>query len=240
MYAGTLLRSCKVSVVKSCPLNEGFICGEKESMGLYKRNKLIAGVGINDADYNVCRHEIVNGKRKTVWTCPFYKTWANMLTRCYSEAIHKERATYAGCSTCDDWHLFSNFKAWMEQQDWQGKHLDKDLLLVGNRVYGPETCLFLDPKVNTFLTERGNDRGEWPLGVYLDNSSGKYKAVCYSVTTGKQKSLGRFNDPEKAHEVWLAFKLEQAYILAGQQTDERVSKALIDRYENYGNLPKAA
>lgn len=201
---------------------------------------MISGIGVNDADYNVCRHETVDGKRKTVWTCPFYKTWTNMISRCYSDDMHKEHPTYTECSTASEWLLFSNFKGWMEQQDWQGKHIDKDLLIIGNKIYSPSTCVFLDPKVNTFLTERAKDRGEWPIGVYLDNSSGKYKAVCFCVSTGKQKTLGRFTDPEDAHQAWLSFKLKQAHILAEQQTDERVAKALIDRYENYNNIQKAA
>lgn len=205
----------------------------KGKLKLNKRSKLVAGVGINDADYNVCRHEIINGKRKTVWTCPFYQTWGNMLLRCYSNSGHKQRPNYEGCSVATKWYRFSNFKAWMETQNWEGKHLDKDLLVVGNKVYSADTCLFLDPKVNTFLTERANDRGEWPLGVYLDTYSGKFKAVCFCVTTGKQKTLGRFLDPQEGHEAWLKFKLSQAYILATEQTDQRVAKALIDRYENY-------
>lgn len=40
---------------------------------------------------------------------------------------------------------------------------------------------------------------------------------------------------ELAHKAWLQYKLEQARILATKQTDVRVAKALIDRYENYHN-----
>lgn len=53
------------------------------------------------------------------------------------------------------------------------------------------------------------------------------------METGKNKFLGYFDDPKLAHEAWLEFKLKQAYILAGKQSDERIAKALIARYENY-------
>lgn len=123
----------------------------------------------------------------------------------------------------------------METQNWEGKHLDKDLLIKGNKTYSPNTCVFLDARINTFLTESGAGRGKFPIGVSLERESGKYVAQCWSIELGKNKKIGRFKTPEEAHKAWLAFKLEQAYTLAAQQTDERVSKALIERYENYTN-----
>ena len=36
-----------------------------------KSQKLVHGVGVNDADYNVTKRERVNGKWKTTWICPF-------------------------------------------------------------------------------------------------------------------------------------------------------------------------
>ena len=57
----------------------------------------------------------------------------------------------------------------MVEQDWEGLQLDKDLLVNGSKVYSRETCVFVSNQVNIFLTERGNDRGEWPIGVNWDN-----------------------------------------------------------------------
>lgn len=203
-----------------------------------KEPKLVYGVGINDAGYVVCKSEIigyVNGKQKqkNVWRCPFYTKWVGMLERCYSIKSNLKRPTYIGCSVSTEWHLFSTFKAWMETQDWKGKQLDKDILFPNNKVYSSDTCVFVDTKVNVFITDRTKKRGEWPIGTYFNKRAGKWQAMCCSVTTGKQTHLGYFTDPEEAHQAWLAFKLEQAYILAEQQTDERVAKALIDRYENF-------
>lgn len=205
-----------------------------------KRNKLVFGVGINDADYCQWGFEVVNGKRKLTWMCPIYIKWRDMLGRCYSPIRLKRYPTYIGCAVVEEWHIFSNFKAWVDTQDWENKDLDKDILIVGNKIYGPNTCVFVDKKVNYFMLERTASRGIWPMGVCFHKLMSLFMSQCKEVNTGKSRYLGCYNTPEEAHQAWLAFKLEQAYILAAEQKDERVAKALIDRYENYGNLPKAA
>lgn len=204
-----------------------------------KKSKLVYGVGVNDADYRVCIRETIgygeNGKKikKVTWTCPFYSRWQGMLERCYSEREHLRKSNYIGCSVIPEWHYFMTFRAWMVEQDWEAKELDKDILFPGNKIYGPDTCVFVDLKVNSFLTERTKSRGEYPIGVSFYKRSGKYVSFCSDVITKKNRNLGYFKTPEEAHQTWLTFKLEQAKILASQQTDPRVADALIDRYENY-------
>lgn len=210
------------------------------------KGKLVCGVGINDADYTVIVKEIVGFKEdgtkiiKQVWICPFYRVWQNMLTRCYSDKYKVNRPTYEYCTTVPEWHYFMTFRAWMEKQDWIDRQLDKDLLVPGNKVYGPETCVFIDSKVNSFILERNAARGDCPIGVTFCKRDRKYMAGGWNVETGKRKNLGCFDDPDKAHQAWLCHKLSQARILAEKQSDPRVAKALIDRYENYHTyFPKA-
>ena len=204
-----------------------------------KEKKLVHGVGVNDADYVVQIKETVgykdNGKpiQKRVWSCPFYITWSNMFNRCYSEKYQESQLTYIRCSVVPEWQHFMAFRSWMEKQDWKGKQLDKDILFPNNEIYSSETCCFVDANVNTFLTERKASRGEWPIGVNFRKDFGKFQARCRDVKTGKVKHLGYYSSPEEAHQAWLTCKLEQAKILASQQTDPRVAAALIDRYENY-------
>ena len=197
---------------------------------LYKRNKLIEGVGINDADYNVI--EVVDGK--IVWQCPFYKTWVGMLNRCYSEKEHQRHPTYVGCKVCDEWLVFSNFKRWMEQQDWQGKHLDKDLLVEGNKVYSPDTCIFVDQMVNKFINDRSNARGEYMIGVTWYKRYNKFMAQCRNPLTGKRDYLGYFTNELQAHLAWKARKHELSVMLANSEycTDERLREVLLNKYKD--------
>lgn len=195
------------------------------------KNKLVHGVGINDADYYV-RHEVMEGVKKVIWTCPFYVRWLNMLTRCYYDRYQDKFPSYKGCFVCKEWFRFSIFKAWMETQDWEGKELDKDLLIRGNKEYSPETCVFVTKDVNRFMTEIKSSSGLYPTGVNFHKASGKFASACKDVSTGKRKHLGIFETPEEAYKVWLAFKLEQAHTLADRQTDDRISGALISRYKN--------
>ena len=197
--------------------------------------KLMCGVGINDADYQLSLSETYydsEGKRKfrVIWKCPFYTTWTGMIQRCYDKNIHLKYPNYADCRPCEEWLYFSKFKSWMEQQDWEGKHLDKDLLVKGNKTYSPEFCVFVDHRTNSFVIDCGKTRGEWPVGVYFDR--GKFNALCRDINS-VQRNLGRFTSPEDAHKAWLAFKLEQAKLLASTQVDSRVANALVERYENY-------
>ena len=201
-------------------------------MRKYTKNRKVQGVGINDADYGVTKHEKINGKCVQVWVCPFYETWKSMIERCYSEKFKSKLPSYVGCSACDEWLTFSNFKAWMETQDWEGKHLDKDLLKEGNKVYCPEYCIFVDGKINTFVTDSGNTRGEYMIGVYWNKPRGKFMAQCNNPFTGKREYLGLFTDELEAHLVWKARKHQHACALADSEycTDSRLAESLSVRY----------
>lgn len=200
--------------------------------------KLIHGIGINDAGYVVKKNDIIkrmggDRKFKQIWICPFYVVWKNMLQRCYSSKFHDKRPNYVGCSVSEEWKLFSNFKAWMEKQDWEGNQLDKDLLIIGNKLYSDNTCLFVSGVVNSFINDHGNAKGQCLIGVYWHKQRNKYKAQCSNPFTNKQEHLGLFNNEQEAHEAWLAKKLEYAKELAAIQKDVRVANALISRYSNY-------
>ena len=198
--------------------------------------RLVLGVGINDADYVVQRKETIGyvdgkQKQKLIWICPYYRAWKSMLERCYSAKLQEKYPTYVGCGVSDDWLTFSNFKSWMEVQNWEGRQLDKDLLFEGNKVYSPETCAFVSGEVNNFTIDSGASRGEWLVGAYWDKGANKFKSQCSNPLTKKQEHLGLFTSELEAHKAWLKRKLELAHELAALQTDERVAKALIIRYQ---------
>jgi len=196
----------------------------------HTKKKLVYGVGVNDADYEV---QSAGFDGKAAWKCPFYRKWSAMLERCYSEKSLVKNKSYADCYVCPEWLVFSNFKSWMECQDWVGKCLDKDLITTGNKIYSPSKCCFLDQKLNSFLTDGKARRGSLMLGVSLDRETGKFKAECSNLIFGnslKGKNLGRFNSEIEAHFAWKKRKHEISCQLADLQTDERVANALRTRY----------
>lgn len=168
------------------------------------------------------------GKKVLVWRCPFYKKWADMLHRALSKREKMRYKSYEGASVCDDWLKLSNFRAWMETQEWEGKQLDKDLLVPGNKLYSPETCVFIGPKLNKFLISGESHRGECLVGVH--QKDGKYASQCCNPFTGKQEHLGTFSNEIDAHMAWRAKKHEHAIAFAEEEEDVRVKLALLSRY----------
>lgn len=168
------------------------IPASKQSLG---KRKPIHGVGINDADY-ITRRDI-NG---VVTRCPVYQTWRDMLRRCYSDKYHKSYPTYIGCTTVKEWHLFSTFKEWMENQDWKGKSLDKDIKVEGNKLYSPDTCLFVSQSLNNLLCDHAAKRGPHAQGVSFNKASSKFKSLC-SINC-KQEYIGLYNSEEEASHVY--------------------------------------
>lgn len=204
-------------------------------MGYTRRSMKVCGVGVNDADYqtHISKYATENGKRKKVWhwVCPFYAVWHNMLKRCYSEKYKDRWQTYKNKTVCSEWLYFMNFKRWMEEQDWEGKQLDKDLLYPGNVIYSPEACIFISGTVNTFIVTQENRRGDFPIGVSFHKPTRKFSAYCGNPFTKKVENLGSYLTPEEAHAAWKRRKLELAVKLAEIQDNPRVAKALIERYK---------
>ena len=149
-----------------------------------------------------------------------------MLVRVYSKKFQERQPTYIGCSVSQDWLLFSNFKKWMEKQDWEGKHLDKDVLVKGNKIYSEETCIFVESYVNSLLTDSAAIRGKYLIGVCWDKHTRKYQSDIH--LKGKQKYLGRFLTEASAHHAYCIAKNEEITSVANEQTDSRLGEALLE------------
>lgn len=107
----------------------------------------IFGVGfIGDGDFKTFK----SGKRTVE-----YEKWYHMLERCYSESHHKIHPTYKGCSVCDEWRNFQTFAKWLHSQDSDLKctELDKDGLIVGNKVYSPDSCRLISKQENIEISQ---------------------------------------------------------------------------------------
>lgn len=139
----------------------------KQSLG---QRRLIHRVGVNDSDYNI----LITKNNKIIWRCPFYVKWYDMLKRCYSSKLHKQYPTYIGCSVCPEWRYFSKFRLWMENQNWKGMALDKDILVKGNQVYSPDTCCFIPTAINVLFSPGLKKKNNLPEGVEL-TANGTYR-----------------------------------------------------------------
>lgn len=197
---------------------------------------MIYSWGLNDADYpvRVCEYSgWSNGKQnvKVLWICPFFNRWKKMLERCHSAKFKQKNPAYEGCTVTEEWQSFKAFKAWMEQQNWEGKELDKDLLFPGNKVYSPETCLFVTQDVNKFFNEHAaRVTGCSLAGVRMRPDNGKYVSTCRQLG-GEQKYLGQFETEEAGHRAWLAEKKRLAIILADRQDDPKVKNAILNYFK---------
>lgn len=200
--------------------------------------KLVFGVGVNDADYPVeIKIEVGKGpngkrRRKTIWSCPFYVKWKQMLERCYSVKFQNKQPTYVGCLVIDEWLTFSNFKSWMEKQDWQDKDLDKDILVNGNRIYSPSTCIFIDHKINTFVMDFKKSKANLMPGVDFHKHAKKYRASCNNGN-GKKVTLGYFEKEIDAHVSWVKYKIKLVHEMSKSGVNDRIVQALLDRYNGY-------
>lgn len=129
------------------------------------------------------------------------QTWLNMLERCYSEFYHASNPCYVDCKVCDEWLNYSNFVEWYLKNyyeiDGETMQLDKDILVKGNKIYSPETCVFVPKRINCLVLNRKNDRGKHPIGVYYHKRDKQFIA---QVTYNNKniKTVGRFYNSEDA------------------------------------------
>lgn len=107
------------------------------------------------------------------------RTWDGMLERSFCKKYKIKKTTYQDVTVCEEWHNFQNFGAWYEEnfkpEYMQGWHLDKDILIKGNKVYSPETCCFVPQIINALFVKNDINRGEYPIGV--NKKGNMFKAI---------------------------------------------------------------
>ena len=164
------------------------------------------GIGcIGEGDYRVSE----NGKITRV-----YNTWHNMLQRCYDEEYHEKYPTYIGCKTDENWHNFQNFGEWDSENyyevEGQQMHLDKDILVKHNKIYSPETCIYVPQAINKLFVKNDKNRGESAIGTNYHKRDKIYQTHCSIINpeTGKSKYeyLGIYETEIEAFEVYKCYK----------------------------------
>ena len=155
-----------------------------------------------------------------------YNTWIHMLERCYDPKLQEKEPTYKGCTVEDYLLNFQNFAHWYENNYYEIEDevmcLDKDILFKGNKIYSPETCVFVPQNINTLFIKCNKSRGDYPIGVCYNKQNGKYIPQC-NVCNSKSRHLGCFDNPEEAFQVYKQYK-------------EKYIKEVIDSYE--GIIPE--
>lgn len=167
-----------------------------------------------------------------------YKVWKNMLLRCYSEKYRYKFPTYEEAEVCNEWHCFENFERWFNENyyeiDGEKTHLDKDILFKRNKVYSPNTCIFVPQSINKLFTKTDKLRGEYPIGVSYDKINKKYRSIC-SLTKNKKKlhiHLGLFDTQEDAFYVYKDYKENLIKDIANKYKD-KIPKILYNALINY-------
>jgi len=160
-----------------------------------------------------------------------YSLWKDMVLR--STIGHQEKfPCYTGCTISENFKNYAYFYDWYQEQtgsktiDENGRswQLDKDLLYKRNKLYSEDTCILLPQRINGLLIKQQGARGEYPIGVYLSVSIGKFIARCH-IGKGVRKNLGRFDTPDEAFSVYKRFKEALIKEIADEYKEQLDSRA---------------
>lgn len=179
---------------------------------------------IGEGQYKAYKNNIVTKE---------YRAWKDMLKRCYDPKYQKKYPTYKDCTVCDNWLNFQNFAKWLNDNYYtvneEAMCLDKDILIKGNKIYSPDTCIFVPENINLLFINNKVKRGECPIGVSYVRRNKKYQAKC---CIGKhEKFLGYYSTPEEAFAAYKTFKEKYIKEIANQYKDLIPEKLYDAMYE---------
>lgn len=209
----------------------------KSEYGKFKNGEIkshftpsVHGVGITGSEETRMNGKILKS----------YRTWFNMLQRCYDKEYQAKNTTYNNCTVCEEWLYYPNFKKWYEENyyeiEGQKMCLDKDILVKNNKIYSSNTCVFVPQNINVLFTKRNKVRGNLPIGVCLNKTTKKYQVNCkilnISTNESKQKYFGLYEIPEEAFLVYKKAKEENIRQVADYYKDQIPSK-LYNAMRNY-------
>lgn len=161
-----------------------------------------------------------------------FKKWKMMLDRCYN-LKHKNYNSYGGCgvTVCEEWHYYKNFKDWFDKYyyeiDGENIQLDKDILVKNNKIYSPDTCVFVPQYINNLF--KSSKENGLPVGVNLSKNKKRYIA---SIRVNKKTIyLGRYDTSEEAFLVYKEAKEKEIKRVADEYKDkipEKLYEAMYD------------
>ena len=165
-----------------------------------------------------------------------WRTWSGIIRRTDNRdpkwINEQNKEHYIGCTLDSRWYKLSAFKEWIEQwDDYENKEVDKDILIPGNKTYGPDTCLMVRPIVNKWFKPNKHGGGDLPRGVTLsvhwkNRGTGKPYRSQITPIGGKRTGLGYYATIEEASAVFEKARREQIKILIETETDLKVKNAM--------------
>ncbi len=159
-----------------------------------------------------------------------YRVWKHLLERCYSKKYHKKYPTAKEFTIAKEWLTFSNFKDWMEDQIWQGKYINKNIIYKNNKHYAPNTCLFVPRYLNTLFTFP-NTKKVLPIGVY--ESKNKQWYIARITKYEKTYTIGKYKNAMLALKAYNKEKIKYIEELIQIIHDSRIINALHNYCEKY-------
>jgi hypothetical protein len=169
--------------------------------------------------------------------------WNNLKSRCREGSAQRKNST----SYVQIENHFDNYDVFTEwcqgQYGYMNKsasgiywNLDKDLLHHGNKIYSPDTCMFIPLSVNTVMMASDVCRGKFPVGVqpHYQVKKTRYTATCRRRDGSGY--VGIYDTPEEAHKAWQLAKVDRILEEASDHPEHiKMYEALmwhIDRIRN--------
>ena len=169
----------------------------------------------------------VNYKRNLSKTemCRMYH---NMYDRCYSPAYHERSPQYKDCEICPEWlDDKQSFYDWVTENFYtvgdEQIDLDKDILVKGNKIYSPDTCIFAPHSINTYFENLTREP------VYLQKLN-KYRMDIW--IEDRNVRLGYFDSEEEAKKMYIRHK-EAAILAKADLLQDRIPRALYNAMVNW-------
>lgn len=163
-----------------------------------------------------------------------YRTWQNMLARCFVRSGGVPR------TVCKRWLNFQKFASdvvKMPNHDSLGFDFDKDLRVLGNRHYSPKTCSFVPIAVSKLLSTVSRNKHDMSQGVTKNIYKGKRgTTVAYLARAninGGVLNIGTFSTEEEARNEYLKVRLKSIRRIAKKYAEFLHP----DVYENLMNYP---
>lgn len=189
---------------------------------------LVYGLGVNEKEYPTW--DVDKPLRE-------YGLWKDMLFRC-TEKYWAKTPNYIGVTCSDNFKNYSFFYRWCQTQvgfydsteKGRAWHLDKDLLVKGNKLYSEDTCVFVPSSINNILCKRRGARGEYLIGVTWNKRVKRFVSRC-NRGEGVMQYLGYFDSQEEAFQTYKAYKegiIKQIAEQYKDQLDPRAYQALLN------------